>query len=59
MVVIFLDAKVRHIIEFCQFLSIHILHIHKNTGGGILLIFSRLRYMIHILHERTIYEYIT
>ena len=28
-----LNAKVRHIIEFNQFLSIHILHIRKNTGG--------------------------
>lgn len=34
MVVNFLDAKVRHIIEFNQFLSIHILHIYKNIGGG-------------------------
>ena len=59
MAVDFLDAKVRHIIEFNQFLSIHILHIHKNTGGGILLIYSHLRCIIHILHERTIYEYIT
>lgn len=36
MVVNFLDAKVRHIIEFNQFLSIHILHIYKNTGGYII-----------------------
>ena len=43
MVVNFLDAKVRHIIEFNQFLSIHILHIYKNIGGGgILLIYSHL-----------------
>ena len=36
MAVDFLDAKVRHIIEFNQFLSIHILHIYKNIGGYII-----------------------